>query len=159
MFKATLLLAMAASASGFQLGSSFTSRMGVTQTRAGRSVGPTMAAVPCGINGFGRIGRGVARIMVKVSLFHAKSIIPDGIAIFSQCNSVLLTLDLKSCTRSHTLVPAPQPHTNTRKSAQARVHACVTNLHVRTLLVPTHAKIHAHIAQANTHTHDRPGLA
>jgi lactate dehydrogenase-like 2-hydroxyacid dehydrogenase len=69
MFKATLLLAIAATASGFQLGSSFTPRMGgvSTQARAGRSVGPTMAAVPCGINGFGRIGRLVARIMIKVN--------------------------------------------------------------------------------------------
>ena len=66
MFKVTLLLAIAASASGFQLGSSFTPRLGATQARAGRSVGPTMAAVPCGINGFGRIGRLVARIMIKV---------------------------------------------------------------------------------------------
>ena len=66
MFKATILLAIAASATGFQLGSSFTPRMGATQARAGRSVGPTMAAVPCGINGFGRIGRLVARIMIKV---------------------------------------------------------------------------------------------
>jgi lactate dehydrogenase-like 2-hydroxyacid dehydrogenase len=74
MFKVTLLLAIAASASGFQLGSSFTPRLGATQARAGRSVGPTMAAVPCGINGFGRIGRLVARIMIKVfrnEIFHS----------------------------------------------------------------------------------------
>merc|ERR1711966_601065 len=32
---------------------------------ASASSGPTMAAVPCGINGFGRIGRLVARIMIK----------------------------------------------------------------------------------------------
>ena len=57
MFKITLLLAIAASASGFQLGSSFVPRMGAasTQARSARAVGPTMAAVPCGINGFGRI--------------------------------------------------------------------------------------------------------
>ena len=67
MFKLSLLLAIAATASGFQLGSSFTPRMGgpATQVRAGKSVGPVMAAVPCGINGFGRIGRLVARIMIK----------------------------------------------------------------------------------------------
>ncbi len=36
-----------------------------TAARASTMSGPTMAAVPCGINGFGRIGRLVARIMIK----------------------------------------------------------------------------------------------
>ena len=77
MFNVTLLLAIAASASGFQLGSSFTPRLGATQARAGRSVGPTMAAVPCGINGFGRIGRLVARIMIKVFIWKCTKFTGD----------------------------------------------------------------------------------
>jgi glyceraldehyde 3-phosphate dehydrogenase len=93
MFKVTLLLAIAASASGFQLGSSFTPRLGSTQARAGRSVGPTMAAVPCGINGFGRIGRLVARIMVKdpeTKLIHinAGSATPDYMAYQFKYDSI-----------------------------------------------------------------------
>lgn len=36
-----------------------------TAVKASAMSGPTMAAVPCGINGFGRIGRLVARIMIK----------------------------------------------------------------------------------------------
>ncbi len=49
------------------MGSAFTPKMGGVQTAAKASSmsGPTMAAVPCGINGFGRIGRLVARIMIK----------------------------------------------------------------------------------------------
>ena len=60
------------------MGSSFVPKMGgetAAISRASRAAGPTMAAVPCGINGFGRIGRLVARIMTKdpetnVSLRH-----------------------------------------------------------------------------------------
>jgi len=65
--KGSLVLAMAGTASAFSLGSSFVPKMGGVETavRASTSSGPTMAAVPCGINGFGRIGRLVARIMIK----------------------------------------------------------------------------------------------
>merc|ERR1711906_21150 len=65
--KGPLVLAMAGTASAFSLGSSFVPKMGGVETavRASTSSGPTMAAVPCGINGFGRIGRLVARIMIK----------------------------------------------------------------------------------------------
>merc|ERR1711966_366423 len=51
--KGSLVLAMAGTASAFSLGSSFVPKMGGVETavRASTSSGPTMAAVPCGING------------------------------------------------------------------------------------------------------------
>uniref|UniRef100_A0A7S4P1B0 Glyceraldehyde-3-phosphate dehydrogenase n=1 Tax=Guillardia theta TaxID=55529 RepID=A0A7S4P1B0_GUITH len=66
-FKAVAYLAALASAAAFNPGSSFVPRLNApaTQPKAAKMTGPTMQAVPCGINGFGRIGRLVARIMIK----------------------------------------------------------------------------------------------
>jgi len=49
-----------------------------TAVRASTSSGPTMAAVPCGINGFGRIGRLVARIMIKDPETNVRHMHPSG---------------------------------------------------------------------------------
>jgi len=67
MYKPVLCMALVGYASAFNLGSSFVAKpaQASTATRAAKSAGPTMQAVPCGINGFGRIGRLVARLMVK----------------------------------------------------------------------------------------------
>merc|ERR1711906_82435 len=93
--KGSLVLAMAGTASAFSLGSSFVPKMGGVETavRASTSSGPTMAAVPCGINGFGRIGRLVARIMIKdpeTNLLHvnAGSATPDYMAYQFKYDSI-----------------------------------------------------------------------
>jgi glyceraldehyde 3-phosphate dehydrogenase len=94
--KGSIVLAMAGSAAAFQMGSSFTPKMGgaeLTAAKAATTTGPTMAAVPCGINGFGRIGRLVARIMIKdpeTNLLHvnAGSATPDYMAYQFKYDSI-----------------------------------------------------------------------
>jgi glyceraldehyde 3-phosphate dehydrogenase len=94
--KGSIVLAMAGSAAAFQMGSSFTPKMGgaeLTAAKASKVTGPTMAAVPCGINGFGRIGRLVARIMIKdpeTNLLHvnAGSATPDYMAYQFKYDSI-----------------------------------------------------------------------
>jgi len=78
MLKSAIIVGLATGASAFSMGSSFVPKMGETATvaKASRSTGPTMKAVPCGINGFGRIGRLVARIMTKdpeTTLLHVNA--------------------------------------------------------------------------------------
>jgi len=95
MLKSAIIVGLATGASAFSMGSSFVPKMGETSTvaKASRSTGPTMAAVPCGINGFGRIGRLVARIMTKdpeTNLIHvnAGSATPDYMAYQFKYDSI-----------------------------------------------------------------------
>merc|ERR1712022_83918 len=92
--KSVLLLGVLASASAFQTSFMPGMRAPVVARRAATMTGPVMAEpVPCGINGFGRIGRLVARIMAKdpeTKLIHvnAGSATPDYMAYQFKYDSI-----------------------------------------------------------------------